>query len=206
MMPARKTSAENCSVTFGKDSTLQLFNEFMSRIGKSPIVVPAAVKVDVKGKKVSVQGPKGKLDMELPRRTSLKVEDGKIVVGRDGEDAEAKAMHGLGRALINNMVLGVSVGFSKKLEINGVGFKAAVVGKVVNLTLGYSHPINYPIPDQIKVTVEENTKVTIEGPSKQVVGQVAAEIRSYYPPEPYKGKGVKYSDEKIVRKEGKTVQ
>jgi large subunit ribosomal protein L6 len=178
----------------------------MSRIGKSPIALPAQVKVDVKGKKVSVQGPKGKLDMELPRRTSLKVEGDKIVVNRDGEDAEAKAMHGLGRALVNNMVLGVSVGFSKKLEINGVGFKAAVQGKVVNLTLGYSHPINYPIPDQIKVTVEENTKVTIEGPSKQVVGQVAAEIRSYYPPEPYKGKGVKYSDEKIIRKEGKTVQ
>jgi large subunit ribosomal protein L6 len=178
----------------------------MSRIGKSPIVVPAAVKVNVSGKKVSVQGPKGKLEMDLPRRTSLKVEGDKIVVSRDGEDAEAKAMHGLGRALINNMVLGVSVGFSKKLEINGVGFKAAVQGNVVNLTLGYSHPINYPIPAQIKVTVEENTKVTIEGPSKQVVGQVAAEIRSYYPPEPYKGKGVKYSDEKIIRKEGKTVQ
>jgi large subunit ribosomal protein L6 len=178
----------------------------MSRIGKSPIVVPASVKVNVSGKKVSVQGPKGKLDMELPRRTSLKVEGDKIVVSRDGEDAEAKAMHGLGRALVNNMVQGVSVGFSKKLEINGVGFKAVVQGNVVNLTLGYSHPINYPIPAQIKVTVEENTKVTIEGPSKQVVGQVAAEIRSYYPPEPYKGKGVKYSDEKIIRKEGKTVQ
>ena len=178
----------------------------MSRIGKSPITVPAQVKVDVKGKKISVQGPKGKLDMELPRRTSLKIEGDKIVVSRDGEDAEAKAMHGLGRALINNMVLGVSVGFSKKLEINGVGFKAAVQGNVVNLSLGYSHPINYPIPAQIKVTVEENTKVTIEGPSKQVVGQVASEIRAYYPPEPYKGKGVKYSDEKIIRKEGKTVQ
>jgi large subunit ribosomal protein L6 len=178
----------------------------MSRIGKSPIVVPAQVKVNVAGKKVSVQGPKGKLEMDLPRRTSLKVEGDKIVVSRDGEDAEAKAMHGLGRALVNNMVQGVSVGFSKKLEINGVGFKAAVQGNVVNLTLGYSHPINYPIPAQIKVTVEENTKVTIEGPSKQVVGQVAAEIRSYYPPEPYKGKGVKYSDEKIIRKEGKTVQ
>jgi len=178
----------------------------MSRIGKSPIVVPSSVKVNISGKKVSVQGPKGKLDMELPRRTSLKVEGDKIVLSRDGEDAEAKAMHGLGRALVNNMVLGVSEGFSKKLEINGVGFKAAVQGKVVNLTLGYSHPINYPIPDQIKVTVEDNTKVTIEGPSKQVVGLVASEIRSYYPPEPYKGKGVKYSDEKIIRKEGKTVQ
>ncbi len=178
----------------------------MSRIGKSPIAVPAQVKVDVKGKRVSVQGPKGKLAMELPRRTSLKIEGGNIVVSRDGEDSEAKAMHGLGRALINNMVVGVSVGFIKKLEINGVGFKAAVQGKVVNLSLGYSHPINYPIPDQIKVTVEENTKVTIEGPDKQVVGLVASEIRAFYPPEPYKGKGVKYSDEKIVRKEGKTVQ
>lgn len=171
-----------------------------------PIAIPPQVKVDLKGTKFFAEGPKGKLNMELPRRTSLKVADGKIVLSRDGEDAEAKAMHGLSRSLVNNMVKGVSEGYVKKLEINGVGFKAAVQGKVVNLSLGYSHPINYPIPDQIKVTVEENTKVTIEGPSKQVVGQVAAEIRSYYPPEPYKGKGVKYSDEKIVRKEGKTVQ
>jgi len=178
----------------------------MSRIGKQPVAIPPKVKVEVKGQKISVEGPKGKLDMELPRRTSLKVEGDKIVVSRDGEDAEAKAMHGLSRALVNNMVQGVSVGFSKKLEINGVVFKAAVQGNVVSLSLGYSHPINYPIPAQIKVTVEENTKVTIEGPSKQVVGLVAAEIRAYYPPEPYKGKGVKYSDEKIIRKEGKTVQ
>jgi large subunit ribosomal protein L6 len=104
------------------------------------------------------------------------------------------------------MVRGVSEGFSKKLEIQGVGFKAAVQGKSVNLSLGYSHPINYLIPDQIKVTVEENTKLTIEGPDRQVVGQVAAEIRSFYPPEPYKGKGVRYSDERVIRKEGKTVQ
>ena len=104
------------------------------------------------------------------------------------------------------MVKGVSDGFVKKLEIQGVGFKAAVQGNKVNLALGYSHPVNYPIPDQIKVTVEENTKLTIEGPSKQLVGQVAAEIRSFYPPEPYKGKGVRYSDEKVRRKEGKTVQ
>src|SRR6187551_730622 len=178
----------------------------MSRIGKSPIVVPAAVKVNVSGKKVSVQGPKGKLEMDLPRRTSLKVEGDKIVVSRDGDDAEAKAMHGLGRALLNNMVKGVTDGFVKKLEINGVGFKAVVQGKLVNLSLGYSHPVNYPIPDQIKVTVEENTKVTIEGPSKEVVGRVASEIRSFYPPEPYKGKGVRYLGEHVVRKEGKTVQ
>ena len=130
--------------------------------------------------------------MNCRGRTTLKVDGGKIVVSRDGEDSEAKALHGLSRALVNNMVKGVSEGFVKKLEIQGVGFKAAVQGKVVNLALGYSHPVNYPIPDQIKVTVEENTKVTIEGPSKQLVGQVAAEIRSFYPPEPYKGKGVRY--------------
>src|SRR6266487_1652540 len=178
----------------------------MSRIGKQPIAIPPKVKVEVKGQQVSVEGPKGKLNWELPRRTSLKVEGANVVVSRDGDDAEAKALHGLSRALVNNMVRGVSDGFVKKLEIQGVGFKAAVQGKAVNLSLGYSHPINYPIPDQIKVTVEENTKVTIEGPSKEVVGRVAAEIRSYYPPEPYKGKGVRYSDEHVKRKEGKTVQ
>ena len=178
----------------------------MSRIGKQPIAVPAKVKVEVKGQQVFVEGPKGKLNWQLPRRTSLKVENGKIVVSRQGEDAETRALHGLSRALVNNMVRGVSEGFSKKLEIQGVGFKAAVQGKNVNLSLGYSHPINYPIPDQIKVTVEENTKLTIEGPDRQVVGQVAAEIRSFYPPEPYKGKGVRYSDERVIRKEGKTVQ
>ncbi|HEY3856384.1 MAG TPA: 50S ribosomal protein L6 [Verrucomicrobiae bacterium] len=178
----------------------------MSRIGKMPVVVPPKVKVEIKGQKVSVEGPKGKLDFDMPKRTSLKVEGGNIVVSRDGEDAQAKALHGLSRALVNNMVKGVSEGFVKKLEIQGVGFKAAVQGKMVNLVLGYSHPVNYPIPDQISVKVEENTKLTIEGPSKQLVGQVAAEIRSYYPPEPYKGKGVRYTTEKVRRKEGKTVQ
>ena len=178
----------------------------MSRIGKQPIAIPAKVKVEVKGQSVHVEGPKGKLDWDLPRRTSLKVQDGKVVVSRQGDDAQAKALHGLSRALVNNMVKGVSEGFVKKLEIQGVGFKAAVQGQNVNLTLGYSHPIVYPIPAQIKVTVEENTKLTIEGPDRQVVGQVAAEIRSFYPPEPYKGKGVRYTDERVVRKEGKTVQ
>src|SRR5213593_3442823 len=178
----------------------------MSRIGKQPVTIPAKVKVDVKGQKIFVEGPKGKLDFELPRRTSAKVDGTNSVVSRQGDDAEAKALHGLSRSIINNMVKGVNDGFVKKLEIQGVGFKAAVQGKTVNLSLGYSHPVNYPIPDQIKVTVEENTKVTIEGPSKEVVGQVAAEIRSFYPPEPYKGKGVRYAGEKVVRKEGKTVQ
>ena len=178
----------------------------MSRIGKQPITIPAKVKVEVKGQKVHVEGPKGKLDWELPNRTAIKIEGTTVSISRQGEDAQARALHGLSRALINNMVKGVSDGFVKKLEINGVGFKAAVAGKAITMSLGYSHPINYTIPDQIKVTVEENTKITIEGPDKQLVGKVASELRSYYPPEPYKGKGVKYSDEKIVRKEGKTVQ
>jgi large subunit ribosomal protein L6 len=178
----------------------------MSRIGKIPVPIPAKVKVEIKDRKVSVEGPKGKLDFELPKRTSAAITDGQIIVSRQGEDAEAKALHGLSRAIVNNMVKGVTDGFMKKLEIQGVGFKAAVQGKSVNLSLGYSHPILYPIPDQITVKVEENTKVTIEGPSKELVGRVASEIRSYYPPEPYKGKGVRYSDEKVIRKEGKTVQ
>src|SRR6267143_1112835 len=147
----------------------------MSRIGRLPIDIPDKVKVDVQGRKVFVEGPKGRLDFNLPRRTSAAVEGAKIHVRRDGDDAEAKALHGLSRAILNNMVKGVSEGFVKKLEIQGVGFKAAVQGAKVNLNLGYSHPINYPLPAQIKVTVEENTRLTIEGPDKQVVGQVAAE-------------------------------
>ena len=178
----------------------------MSRIGKQPIAIPAKVKVEVKGQKIHVEGPRGKLDWELPRRTAAKIDGTNVVVTRQGEDAQARALHGLSRALLNNMVKGVSDGFIKKLEISGVGFKAAVTGKTVSLNLGYSHPVLYKIPDQIKVIVEENTKITIEGPDKQLVGKVAAELRSFYPPEPYKGKGVKYSDEKIQRKEGKTVQ
>ena len=178
----------------------------MSRIGKQPIIIPPKVKVDIKGSTVAVEGPKGKLSFTLPKRTSAKMDSGQVLVRREGDDAQTKALHGLSRALINNMVKGVSEGFVKKLEINGVGFKASMTGKVITLNLGYSHPITYTIPEQIKVTIEENTKLTIEGPDRQVVGVVASEIRSFYPPEPYKGKGVKYSDEKIIRKEGKTVQ
>ena len=178
----------------------------MSRIGKQPVIIPAKVKVEVKGSRILVEGPKGKLTLELPRRTAATVADGKVLVTRDSDETQSKKMHGLGRALINNMVHGVAEGYVKKLEIQGVGFKAAVAGKVVTMNLGYSHPINYDIPDQIKVTVTDNTKITVEGPDKQVVGQVAAELRSYYPPEPYKGKGVRYEGEHIIRKEGKTVQ
>lgn len=171
-----------------------------------PVTIPPKVKVEIKNRKVLVEGPKGKLDWTLPRLADAVIENGSIIVTRKGNNPEARALHGLSRALIQNMVKGASEGYVKRLEIQGVGFKAAVNGKVVNLSLGYSHPVNYPIPDQIKVTVEENTKVVIEGPNKEIVGQVAAEIRSYYPPEPYKGKGVRYAGEQVKRKEGKTVQ
>jgi len=178
----------------------------MSRIGKQPIAVPPKVKVELKGRTVFVEGPKGRLNLELPPRTSARVEGGQVLVSREGEDAQAKALHGLGRALINNMVKGVAEGFVKKLEIHGVGFKAAVQDNKVTMNLGYSHPVVYPIPDQVKVTVEDNTKLTVEGPDRQAVGRVAAELRGFYPPEPYKGKGVRYVGERIIRKEGKTVQ
>jgi large subunit ribosomal protein L6 len=177
----------------------------MSRIGKAPVPIPAKVKVEVKAGQIFAEGPKGKLDMKLPPRTSAEVKDGKVIVSRTGDSAEAKALHGLGRALVNNVVRGVAEGFVKKLEIHGVGFKAAVAGKKLTLNLGYSHPIEMAIPDSLKITVEENTKLTIEGVNKQLVGEIAAQIRSHYPPEPYKGKGVRYAGEQIVRKEGKTV-
>lgn len=178
----------------------------MSRIGRQPIPVPTNVKVAIQGQSVQIEGPKGKLSHTLPGRTAAKLEKSQLIVSRQGDDASARALHGLSRALLNNMVKGVSEGYVKKLEIQGVGFKAAVQGRSVNLVLGYSHPIVYPVPDQIKVTVEENTKLTVEGPDKKMVGQVAADLRAFYPPEPYKGKGVRYVGERVIRKEGKTVQ
>jgi len=178
----------------------------MSRIGKQPIPVPPKVKVDIKGRAVSVEGPKGKLNWELPRRTSLKLDKGNIVVSRENDEPQTRALHGLSRALVNNMVNGVATGFVKKLEIQGVGFKAAVAGQTITLNLGYSHQIVYSVPAQVKVTVEDNTRITVEGPDRQMVGKVAAEIRGFYPPEPYKGKGVRYVGERVIRKEGKTVQ
>tara|TARA_B100000686_G_scaffold250895_1_gene261157 strand:- start:662 stop:1198 length:537 start_codon:yes stop_codon:yes gene_type:complete len=178
----------------------------MSRVGSKTIEVPDKVKVAIAAGHVSVEGPKGKLELDMPKRTSVSQEENMLSVARDGDDREAKAMHGLGRSLLNNMVIGVSEGFVKKLEINGVGFKAAVSGSTVTMNLGYSHPIKYDLPDQVKVSVDKDTSVTIEGPDKQKVGLVAAELRGFYPVEPYKGKGVKYADEHVRRKEGKTVQ
>jgi large subunit ribosomal protein L6 len=178
----------------------------MSRIGKQPIAIPAKVKIEISGQKVHVEGPKGRLDFDLPRQATVAIKDNQLVVTRRDDEPKSRALHGLSRAILSNMVKGVSEGYVKRLEIHGVGFKAAVQGKVVNMSLGYSHPINYEIPPQIQVTVEENTKLTVEGPDKEIVGRVASELRAFYPPEPYKGKGVRYVGERIIRKEGKTVQ
>jgi large subunit ribosomal protein L6 len=179
----------------------------MSRIGKQLIELPDKVKLNVSGDgQVNVEGPKGKLAWTLPKQIQARLEGNKVTLERSGEARQVRALHGLSRALIANMVAGVSTGFVKDLEIQGVGFKAAVQGKILNLSLGFSHPILFQIPDGIKVTVTDNTKIKIEGIDKKVVGQAAADIRAYYPPEPYKGKGVRYAGEKILRKEGKTVQ
>lgn len=178
----------------------------MSRIGRLPVTIPAQAKVVVDGQQVKVEGPKGKLDFTLPKGTSATVSDGKIVVARQSDEASVKALHGLSRAVLNNLVKGVTQGFSRKLEIQGVGYKASVQGRQLTLSLGYSHPVVFTMPDQIKVIVEENTKITVEGPSKHMVGQIAANIRGVHPPEPYKGKGIRYVGERVVRKEGKTVQ
>lgn len=179
----------------------------MSRIGNKSIELPDKVKFNLTGEGiVHVEGPKGKLEWTLPKQIKAKLEDKHIKLERDSDVRAVKALHGLSRSLISNMVAGVSAGFVKDLEIQGVGFKAAVQGKVLNLNLGFSHPILFPIPEGIKITVADNTKIKIEGIDKQLVGQVAADIRAYYPPEPYKGKGVRYAGEQIIRKEGKTVQ
>ena len=179
----------------------------MSRIGNKKITLPAKVKVTVSDLgNVSVEGPKGKLAWTLPARIKAVVEGAEVAFSRDGESRPVKALHGLSRALVANMVTGVSEGFKRELEIQGVGFKAAVQGKILNLSLGKSHPILFAIPPEIKITVADNTKITIEGIDNHLVGQAAADIRAFYPPEPYKGKGVRFVGEQIRRKEGKTVQ
>jgi large subunit ribosomal protein L6 len=178
----------------------------MSRIGKTPISLPDKVKVAVTGNQVIIEGPKGKLNWELPNGITISVEGTTANVVRANDDREVRALHGLSRALINNMVTGVSAGFRKDLEIQGVGFRAAVKGDKLDLSIGYSHPVLFPIPAEIKVAVTDNTKISIEGIDKHLVGQVAADIRAYYPPEPYKGKGIRYANEQVRRKEGKTVQ
>lgn len=179
----------------------------MSRIGYKAVVIPDKVKVNVSGAgAVSVEGPKGKLSFTLPVEIKAAVADKELTFTRSDEQRSVKALHGLSRSLVANMITGVTDGYVKDLEIQGVGFKAAVQGDKLNLSLGKSHPILFPIPEGIKVTCPDATKVKVEGIDKQLVGQVAANIRGYYPPEPYKGKGVRYAGEKVIRKEGKTVQ
>ena len=179
----------------------------MSRIGNKAVEIPDKVKVTIDNEgAVSVEGPKGKLSWRLPHDIKGSVKDNRVSLMREAETRSVKALHGLSRSLVHNMVQGVSEGFSKQLEIEGVGFKAAVQGSTLNLSLGFSHPILFPIPKEIKITVADGTKLTIQGIDKKLVGQVAADIRRFYPPEPYKGKGVRYAGEQIRRKEGKTVQ
>jgi len=179
----------------------------MSRIGKKEITLPEKVKVELgDDRRIQVEGPKGKLEWTLPKLVSAKIEDKTLTFERTGDSRSARALHGLSRALVANMVTGVSAGFKLDLEIQGVGFKAAVQGDKLNLSLGYSHPVLFSIPKEVKVTVTDNTKIAIEGIDKQIVGQCAANIRAYYPPEPYKGKGIRFAGEQVRRKEGKTVQ
>jgi large subunit ribosomal protein L6 len=175
----------------------------MSRIGKKPVPLPKGVTASVDGKLVKVKGPKGELSVKLVPQVEAKVEADGITVTPNLDMDRARQMWGLSRTLVNNLVVGVTTGFQQKLEINGVGYRAAVQGKNLNLQLGFSHDVAYPIPAGITITAEKPTQLTVAGIDKQLVGQVAAEIRNYRRPEPYKGKGVKYAEEHIRRKEGK---
>ena len=176
----------------------------MSRIGKKPVTVPKGVNLDLQGSTVAVKGPKGELRRTLHPEMKVSLQDGSFTVERPSDDKRHKALHGLTRTLVQNMVEGVSKGFSKTLEIQGVGYKAEAKPYGVNLIVGYSHPVKYEAPKGIKISVENNTVVKIEGADKEVVGQVAAELRSVRPPEPYKGKGIRYQGEQVRRKAGKT--
>ncbi len=177
----------------------------MSRIGKQPVPIPDKVKVDIKDTTVSVEGPRGKVSKTFAPVVTIVIHEKKVVVAPVGETRFANAMYGTARSIIAGMVKGVTVGYAKELEIQGVGFKANLKGKQLDLALGYSHPIFMDVPDGIKITVTEGTRLKVEGCDKQQVGAVTAEIRSYYPPEPYKGKGVRIVGERVRRKEGKTV-
>jgi len=175
----------------------------MSRIGKDPVAIPQGVTVDLAGDTLTAKGRLGTLSLVVTNEVTASIADGNVTIAPKDESKRARAMWGTTRALVNNMVTGVANGFTRNLEINGVGYRAAVQGNSLNLQLGYSHDVNYPIPSDVKITCERPTAITISGADRQRVGQVAAEIRSFRPPEPYKGKGIKYSDEKIRRKEGK---
>ena len=175
----------------------------MSRIGKKPVTLPKGVAVEIQGNTVAVKGPRGELRRTLHTEMQVALADGQVTVSRPSDEKRHKALHGLSRTLVQNMVDGVSKGFSKTLEIQGVGYKAEAKPYGVNLIVGYSHPVKYEAPKGIKISVENNTVVKIEGADKEAVGQVAAELRSVRPPEPYKGKGIRYEGEQVRRKSGK---
>ena len=175
----------------------------MSRIGKKPIPVPAGVTANVAGQEVKIKGAKGEMSFVVPDDVSVVLENGAIAVQPRSQSKRARSLWGTSRARINNLVIGTTAGFEKKLEINGVGYKAAVTGKILKLSLGFSHDIDYAIPAGVAIVTPKPTEIVISGIDKQIVGQTAAEIRDYRGPEPYKGKGVKYAGEFIFRKEGK---
>lgn len=176
----------------------------MSRVGKMPVVIPAGVEVKMNGRELTVKGPKGTLTQVFHPDMIIEKEENQIVIKRPSELKKHKALHGLTRSLINNMIIGVTQGYEKKLEINGVGYRAQKQGKKLNLTLGLSHPVEIEEPQGITIEVPAPNQIIVKGIDKQLVGEVAAKIRSKRPPEPYKGKGIKYADEVIIRKEGKT--
>lgn len=176
----------------------------MSRIGKAPVAVPAGVEVKIDGSTVSVKGPKGELSRTFSDKVTITQEDGQIVVDRPADDRESRALHGLSRSLVNNMVIGVSEGFRKELDIVGVGYRATAKGSDIELALGFSHPVLVTAPEGISFQVPAPTRIEVHGIDKQLVGQVAADIRAWRKPEPYKGKGVRYVGEHVRRKAGKT--
>lgn len=175
----------------------------MSRVANAPITLPKGVEVSLQGASVNVKGPKGSLSYKLPKSVSLAQEDGTVQCTAQDGGPGAVALAGTARSIINGMVVGVSEGFEKRLTLVGVGYRAQAQGKSLNLTLGYSHPINFPVPDGVQIETPSQTEILVRGFDKQLVGQVAAKIRGFRPPEPYKGKGVRYSDENVIRKEAK---
>lgn len=175
----------------------------MSRIGKKPVEVPEGVTLDVSGQDVKAKGAKGELSVRVHDDVSVKLEDGKVVFAPRSSSLQAKKLYPTMRTLVNNIVVGVTEGFEKKLEIQGVGFRAQMQGNTIVMQLGFSHEVRYDVPQGVTVTVEDQTKIAVSGIDKQLVGQVAAKIRGYKPPEPYKGKGIRYAGEYVMRKEGK---
>ena len=177
----------------------------MSRIGKQPVVLPAGLSARLADGVVTLKGPKGELALKLPETVALALAGATLTVTRKGEDKQSRADHGTIRALLQNMLVGIKDGYSRELEIQGVGFKASIAGNKLTMNVGYSHPVEYIVPDGIAVAVTDGTQIKVSGIDKQLVGQVSARIRSFRPPEPYKGKGVRYKDERVRRKAGKTV-